>query len=223
MNIFLIILTVIFTIIFLLLFCPLVVKLTYNEQTELRIGYFFPLIKILPPKDKKEKNQVPEKNKEPQKDEPKKEQSDHAPKKNQSSSGKDTLKKVLDFAKKQGLDGIIELMKEVADMIIGFTKTIKNHLVISRLDLKVLVVGDDPADTAMKFGYACAALYPSTALIEENVKKCNHHIRVLAGFQDKETAIHLILKIRILPIFIIATALSALIKSVKIYLRFNKQ
>ena len=53
MNIFLLILAGLLLLIVLLLFCPLVVKITYQDKVQLKIGYLFPLFTI-PLKKKKE-------------------------------------------------------------------------------------------------------------------------------------------------------------------------
>jgi len=42
-------------IILFILFCPFSIKLIYHETVSLKIGYLFPIIKILPAKPKKRK------------------------------------------------------------------------------------------------------------------------------------------------------------------------
>ena len=54
MNIFLIILSVILIIIDILIFCPISIKLVYDNDLKLRVGYLFPVFRILPQKPKNE-------------------------------------------------------------------------------------------------------------------------------------------------------------------------
>ncbi|MDD6489917.1 MAG: DUF2953 domain-containing protein [Clostridia bacterium] len=187
--------------IFVLLICPLAVSVVYDGELELKIRYLFLCFKILPPKEKKPKEPKPQKAE-------KSEKSDTKPEnKNQNQ--------IKDFIKKKGTDGLIELLKKIVDIIPKATKTITSHLVISKLDINVLVVGDDAADTAMKFGYLCSAVYPIVSMIESNIKKCKHNENIVAGFNDSETKIYLVLKARIKPLFLISAALRALFRGIK--------
>lgn len=187
--------------IFVLLICPLSVSLIYDGEVELKIRYLFLCFKILPPKEKKPKEPKPEQPKKTEKSDSKSEEKNKNP--------------IKDFIKKKGTDGLIELLKKMAEIIMKATKTITSHLVISKLDINVLVVGEDAADTAMKFGYLCSAVYPIVSIIESNIKKCNHNENIVAGFNDSETKIYLVLKARIKPLFIIGAALRALFRGIK--------
>ena len=187
--------------IFILLICPLSVSVVYDGNTELKVRYLFLCFKLLPQKDKKqkkEKPQKPEKTQKPDSEEPKK--------------NKNTIK---NFVKEKGIDGLIELLKNLLDIVMQAARTITSHLIISKLDINVLVVGDDAADTAMKFGYLCSAVYPIVSALDNNVKKCRHNENIVAGFNESETKIYLVLKARIKPLFLLGAALRALFRGIK--------
>ncbi len=193
-----IILLVIVFLIGFILFCPFSIELIYQDEVKLKVGYIFPLFKVLPQKPKPEKPEKKKPEKKPKKKNP-----------------------VLEFTKKQGLDGIIELLKEITGIILKLADTIRRHLVMkTRLDL--LVVGSDPADTAMKFGYACSAIYPLLSLIDRHTKLKRHEEYIDAGFEAEKTQVRFILKAHIIPVFVIIGAVGALIGGIRI-LRKIKQ
>ena len=187
-----IILLVIVFLIGFILFCPFSIELIYQDEVKLKVGYIFPLFKVLPQKPKPEKPEKKKPEKKPKKKNP-----------------------VLEFTKKQGLDGIIELLKEITGIILKLADTIRRHLVMkTRLDL--LVVGSDPADTAMKFGYACSAIYPLLSLIDRHTKLKKHEEYIDAGFEAEKTQVRFILKAHIIPVFVLIGAVGALIGGIRI-------
>jgi len=190
-------------IILFILFCPFSIKLIYHETVSLKIGYLFPIIKILPAKPKKEK-----------KSNKKKKISDKKEKKSPNP--------VIEFTKKHGLEGLIELLKELVGIVLKLTDTIRRHIVISKLRLDLLIVGNDPADTAMKYGYACSAIYPLLSILDQHIRIKKHDVYIDAGFNADKTQVRFILKARIMPVFVIIGAVEALIKALKIFMKIKQ-
>ena len=189
-----IILLVIVFLIGFIIFCPFSIELVYQDEVKLKVGYIFPIFKVLPQKP------------EPEKPDEKKQEKEKKPKKKNP---------VLEFTKKQGLDGIIELLKEITGIILKLVDTIRRHIVMkTRLDL--LVVGSDAADTAMKFGYACSAIYPLLSLIDRHTKLKKHEEYIDAGFEAEKTQVRFILKAHIIPVFVLIGAVGALIGGIRI-------
>ena len=189
-----IILLVIVFLIGFIIFCPFSIELVYQDEVKLKVGYIFPIFKVLPQKPK------------PEKPDEKKQEKEKKPKKKNP---------VLEFTKKQGLDGIIELLKEITGIILKLVDTIRRHIVMkTRLDL--LVVGSDAADTAMKFGYACSAIYPLLSLIDRHTKLKKHEEYIDAGFEAEKTQVRFILKAHIIPVFVLIGAVGALIGGIRI-------
>lgn len=201
MNVVGLILSGILLLILLLLFCPLVVKVVYDGQISLKVGLLFPVIRVLPAKPKKPK---PEKKKKTKKQKKKPEQ-DQGKKKN----------RLFEKVKSKGLSGIIELLKELVDILKKMLKKITDHLVIATMDLEIALATEDAAQTALSFGNTCAAVFPLIALIEQSVKKCNHRENIYPVFTDTETKVYFVLKARILPFFLLSAAMGALFRMLK--------
>ena len=205
MKIFLTILLVLAGLILFVLFCPFSIQLAYDNEVTLKVGYLFPFFRILPQKPKPEKKE----------DTKPQESSVASPTKKKAKTAK-KKNPVWEFTKKQGLEGIIELLKQITGIVMKLLDTVRKHLVISRLRLDLLVVGEDPADTAMKYGYACAAIYPLLSLLDRHVRIRKHEEYIDAGFEADTTKVHFIMKVHIMPIFVVAAALGALFKGIGI-------
>ncbi len=203
MTIFLIILAVILLIIDFLIFCPISIKLEYDNELRLKIGYLFPLFRILPPKPQKIK---PEKKKKEKKKAGKTDKSEETEKKKNPIS---------DLVHSHGLSGLIELIKALAKIALEAVNKITEHTVISKMQLNLQVATDDAAQTAITYGNACSAIFPAIAIIENHVKKCRHKENVYPCFTETETKIHFVLKARIVPFFILSAALKALFATIK--------
>ena len=190
-------------IILFILFCPFSFKLVYQETVSMKIGYFFPIIKILPANPKKEKQSKKKK-------------------KNSDKKEKKSPNPVIEFTKKHGLEGLIALLKELVGIVLKLTDTIRRHIVISKLRLDLLIVGNDLADTAMKYGYACSAIYPLLSILDQHIRIKKHDVYIDAGFNADKTQVRFILKARIMPVFVIIGAVEALIKALKIFMKIKQ-
>ena len=212
MNIFLLILAGLLLLIVLLLFCPLVVKISYRDKVRLKIGYLFPLFTI--PLEKKEETDPRKIAKQAEKKRKKEEK-----KKKKAAQTKDTPEKKDNFVvakiKSKGLSGLIELLKELVRILGYLLNKINSHLVISRMDLSVAIATEDAAQTALKCGYACTAIFPLLSFIEQHVKKCRHREQIYPVFTQTETKVDFVLKARIMPFFLLSGILGTLIKALK--------
>lgn len=203
MTIFLIILSVILLIIDFLIFCPFTVKFEYDNELRLKAGYLFPFFKILPQN--------------PKKDKPKKQKKQ---KKNTSSQNENKKRKkkknpMSELIHSKGLSGLIELIKALAKIALETVNKITDHTVISKMELNLQIASEDAAKTALTFGNTCSAIFPAISIIENHVKKCNHKENIVPCFTETETKIHFILKVRIVPFFILSAAVKALFKTIK--------
>ncbi len=70
---------------------------------------------------------------------------------------------------------------------------------VDRLSMELLVATGDPADTAVRYGQVCAALYPALAGIESRVRVRRRHLRVEPNFllEKSDLALDLRLHIRV--------------------------
>ena len=184
--------------ILILLMIPVRIKLDYGEKTTLRLGYFFLSFRIYPAKEKKpgKKKKTPEKKKEEEKKKPQK-----------KKTGK--LKQLLD---KHGADGLIEILKEAAKIVTELLGGLARHLYFTRFNVRICVVGEDAADTAVKYGYVCSAVYLPIAVLSEHSVIKKHSEDISAGFLFEKTIVEFIFHSRIRPYWLVGMGISAVVK-----------
>ena len=202
-----------------IIFCPFSIELEYIDEVKIKVGYIFPLIKILPKKSSTEEESEEETDTEEADTDESEEETAETEKnsvKKPKSKKKNKFREVWQFTKKQGLDGMIELLKDITALILKLVDTIRRHIVMkTRLDL--VVVGEDAADTALKFGYACSAIYPLLSLIDRHTKLKKNEEYIDAGFKAEKTQVRFLLKAHIMPVFVIIGVVAALIDGIRIF------
>ena len=207
-----------------IIFCPFSIELEYRDEVKLKVGYIFPLIKILPKKSSTEEESEEETDTEESDTDESEEETAETEKttgKKSKSRKKNKFREVWQFTKKQGLDGMIELLKDITALILKLVDTIRQHIVMkTRLDL--VVVGEDAADTALKFGYACSAIYPLLSLIDRHTKLKKHEEYIDAGFKAEKTQVRFLLKAHIMPVFVIVGVVAALIDGIRIFRKIRQ-
>lgn len=189
--------------IFLILMIPLSFHFRYDGEPELFLRYLFIKIKLIPPKEKKKKV-TDEKNKEDKK------QSEKGSKKQEGS-----FKRLY---KKRGFDGLIQIIKEVTLIVKNASTKILKHTVVKKLKIDLVIVGDDAGDTAMKYGYVCAAIYPAVSILDSNIKIKHKEIDILPGFNEDKMKILVESKVNIRSLFLLHTMISAAFKGIKLIL-----
>ena len=114
-----IILLVIVFLIGFIIFCPFSIELEYMEEVRLKVGYIFPLIRILPKKSSAEQDSEEETDTEETHTDESEETAETKKKsvKKSVSQKKNKFREVWKFTKKQGLEGIIELLKDITALI----------------------------------------------------------------------------------------------------------
>ena len=207
-----------------IIFCPFSIELEYIDEVKIKVGYIFPLIKILPKKSSTEEESEEETDTEEADTDESEEETAETEKnsvKKPKSKKKNKFREVWQFTKKQGLDGMIELLKDITALILKLVDTIRRHIVMkTRLDL--VVVGEDAADTALKFGYACSAIYPLLSLIDRHTKLKKHEEYIDAGFKAEKTQVRFLLKAHIMPVFVIIGIVAALIDGIRIFRKIKQ-
>ena len=128
------------------------------------------------------------------------------------------VKQLLD---KHGVSGIIDILKEAAAIVTDVLKKLGRHLYITRLNIRICVAGEDAADTAIKYGYVCSAVYLPVSVLREHSVVKKHSIDISAGFLAEKTAAELELTAKIRLLFLIPAMLSALFKAVKLLLKLR--
>lgn len=115
-----------------------------------------------------------------------------------------------DLIKDKNLYEVIKFIKYLASLSLKTSSQVFKSLIIDTLNLNLILVGNDAADTAKKYGCVCSLLYPSLSVLNSNVKKVKKsYINVSVAFDEKETIIRFKFKchIKVLKIFIIVVSM----------------
>ncbi len=145
----------------LLLIMPIVAKIDYQGAFEIRVGLFFPFLKIYPihPR-KKDKKKGSGKNKSKKK------------KDNQKEKAKLKLDRALIFG----------LLKK-------FPGYFKRLLIIKTIEFDGVIGNEDPADLALTYGGVSAALESAAAVISPLYPVEKWKVRLEADFEKQESEI----------------------------------
>ena len=185
--------------IILLLICPIRIRIVYDGELRLRLGYLFLNFNILPKEEEKHVSVESSENKSPNK--PKKKDNDleklqAEPKRdNDSENAKPEQEKktnpILEFKDKHGLGGIFGIVKNLLDILAEIPKKLSRHLVIKLLDVKLLIV---------------------VSILKNNLKIKKDNEEIVAGFLADETAAEFTFYAGIKPWFLLGTGISAFVK-----------
>lgn len=164
---------------------PFHVYSEYIESFVLYVRWLFIKIYIYPPDDKKKKKKKKDKKKkEEDKDEDEDEEEEEEKEKEPKDKGDNFIKVFYD---NQGVPGIINLVKSIAKKLKkGFHKIGKSFY-IRKLWLRINVAEGDSAETAIKYGKICSALYPSLGYIIDCINAKNCSVKVQPDFLGKKT------------------------------------
>ena len=193
-----------------LLMHPLVVELFYDDTLHLKVRFLFYTYQIAPPKKKKKKSA--DGKEKPEDAKASSEQTD--PKKTSEEEEKPAKKKnaLKDYVDKNGLDGLMELVGLIV-RIVGETRgRLSKYLVIRKLVIRAVVVGEDSAKTALMYGYACSGIYPAVSFLQEHTQLIYREVDLSAGFLAEKTAVELTLQARISLMMVLGILISEAVK-----------
>lgn len=172
------------------------VTAVYDETFSLDIKWLFIKLRIYPEDEEKKAKKAAkkaDKKKKPKKEKPKVEEAQT------SSEPKSNIFK--DFYKNQGFAATIRLIKTAAAQLGGFLKGVYKAFVIENLTLLLKVSsGDDAANTAIKYGKVCSAVYPSMGFICSNMKVKQYDVNVVPDFISAENIATFKLSLSVRPI-----------------------
>lgn len=119
--------------------------------------------------------------------------------------------------------GTLQLIRELIPVGIEALGKFKRGLIIKKLKLYFCFGGDDPAKVAMSFGGASAGAGMIVPLLQQNFRIKEMDIRNSVDFTSAETRVYAHADIRIRPITVLAIALTAGVKALKIFIRRKKE
>lgn len=193
----------------LLLLVPVKLCIVYNDDWTMKIKYMFFSFGVFPPKPKK-----PKKKKTKPKAGKKAESKEEKPKKEKSPTA--------EFLKQKGLSGLLTLFSDIIKLMTQASKRILRHLLFYRLNVKAAIAGEDAAETAMQYGYACSAVYPAVSFIDSHAKKCNYKLDIAPDFDGEKTEIDCDMIVGIRPLFVIAAAIPLIWGGLKLIVKNTK-
>ncbi len=177
----------------------------YIESFVLYVRWLFIKIYIYPPDDKKKKKKKKDKKKkEEEKDDDEDDEAEEEEEKEPKEKGDNFIKVFYD---NQGVPGILNLVKSIARKLKKGLHKIGKSFYIRKLWLRINVAEGDSADTAIKYGKICSALYPSLGYIIDCVNAKNCSVRVQPDFLGKKTEGGFILHLFVIPSKLIGSSI----------------
>lgn len=202
---------VIIAIILAVLFCPIYLKIEFYEILSISLRVLFYWIKIFPRDN--EKIEKPENNK----------ISDN---KNSIQGENKKDNKIKELLKQRGLKGFLKILNEIGKIILHAGKMLKSKVKVDSLDVLVNVADEDSAKTAIRYGQACACIFPFANLILKYFKIKNYSVKVYPNFMNDKSRANFSLKFHvnlISLIYIVLWAFAHFIKSFYLKPQFLKK
>lgn len=211
-------------IILIILIIPVHIKFIYNEDVYLSIRYLFLNFKILPQKEKTEKQIKKEEKKQEKKqkrlNKKAEKKNKKKPEENQTQEKESTFKKFKNMLKEKGVENFFNLIFGILKAIKNATKGILNNIVIKKLNVKVSVGSEEPSETAISYGKMCSALFPAFAFIIENIKTKSYNIKILPDFEIKKINIDADVRLKVRPLILIGIAIKLIYRAIKSFIKF---
>ncbi len=193
--------------IFLLLLCPVKIRLDYTDRLSVIIRFLFLKFRISPPdKEKIEK--------------------EDKKKTSKTGTGKKGGKKnfLHTLYEEEGFSGALHFLQAIADILKDAAKGILSHLVICLMDVRLIIAGEDAANTAVLYGGVCSAVFPLLSWICSCAKVRKYHADIRPDFIASKSRAEIALEFSILPLFVLITGAGGLYHYIKnIVLARNKQ
>ena len=175
------------------------VTAVYDETFTLDVKWLFIKFRIYPEdEEKKAKKEAKKAEKEQKKKNSKKEKTEKE-KTEEPSQPKSNIFK--DFYNNQGFAATVNLIRTAAAQLGGFLKGVYRAFVIENLTVLLRVsAGDDAAQTAIKYGKVCSAVYPAMGFICSNMKVKQYDVNVVPDFISAENTATFKLSLSVRPI-----------------------
>ncbi len=181
-----------------LLSVKFVITVHYEDDVAVSVGWLFLKFNILP---KKEKEDKPDKKKE------KKEKTEEEKPKEKNEVVKEPKKKkdnmFVRFYNNRGVSGVVELIKDAAKAIGGMFKRIGRAFLFEELYIALDVGASDSAETAIKYGKVCSAVFPAMGFIVNTMRIKKYSININPDFLYGKNVAKLHTKVSVRPIALI--------------------
>ena len=185
-----------------ILFCPIYLKIEFYETLSINLKILFYWIKIFPIRNEKieesENNKIND-NKDPI----------------QGKNKKDN--KVKKLLNQMGLKGFLNILSELGKILLRAGKKLKSKVKVDNLDVLVDVADEDSAKTAVRYGKACACIFPFANLILKYFKIKDYSVKVYPNFMNDKSRVKFSLKFHFNLISLIYIVLWAFAGFIKVF------
>ena len=193
-----------------LLFCNIKFIVTFENEMSVCIKYLF--FKFNMKKSSKEEenvnNKTDKKEKINKETNSQKEKNKKNKNKNKSNS-KDKIKKIIS---EKGLSGFLKIIKNLLKILKNLSIYLLKRIYVVKFYLEVKVSQEDSAQTAIKYGQACAVLYPAMNFIFNNLKVKNRNVKIYPDFNSEKSSVYFSAIFKIRLIYILKAGLVAFFK-----------
>lgn len=193
----------------LLLFCNIKFIVTFENEMSVCIKYLFFKFNINS-SSKKEKNVNNKNDKKEETIKKTTDQKENDKKINQNkSNSKDKIKKIIS---EKGLSGFLKIIKNLFKILKNLSVYLLKRIYVVKFYLEVKVSEEDSAQTAIKYGQACAILYPAMNFIFNNLKINDPNVKIYPDFNSEKTSVYFSTIFKIRLIYILKAGLVAFFK-----------
>ena len=123
--------------------------------------------------------------------------------------------KLFSLVKERGVFGFLSLLRATIGIVAKSAKGSFEKIHIKRFELSLVVVGEDAADTAIKYGQAQALVGVAATVLLRGVNRQLCRVNVRPGFNEKESSVDFYAKVCFLPASVLKIAIGALFDFVK--------
>lgn len=123
--------------------------------------------------------------------------------------------KLLSLVKERGVFGFLSLLRATIGIVAKSAKGSFEKIHIKRFELSLIIVGEDAADTAIKYGQAQALVGVAATVLLRGVSRRICRVDVRPGFNEKESSVDFYAKVCFLPASVLKIAIGALLDFVK--------
>lgn len=163
----------------------------YDEDVAVDVRWLFIKKQIMP----KDENKKPKKKKEKKKKEPKQKTVDETVKEPKKKG--DNI--ITRFYHNNGIPGFIELLKRLMNAVGGMFSRIFKSFIIDDLFISLIVGDSDSAQTAIKHGKTCAAVYPVLGYLTTHMNIKKHKTEILPDFMHGSNVVRVHAKVSVVP------------------------
>jgi Ca2+/Na+ antiporter len=209
------ILIIIFAVLFLISLVKIYVIAEYNNKLVLTIKVLF-FKYVFKTKEKSPKNN--KKNKPKNKNKKQSKKTNKKPKEN-SKKEKNSF---LQLLKKQGVRGLIDILKDVLNLVTGTIKYFFKHFIVYNLDVRITISEEDASRTAIEYGEVSSVVYPLVSRLAYSLNVKDYTVDVNCNFdENSKTQANCYMKASVRIIFLIILALKLAVKAFKTYIKMK--